>query len=72
MILGSSQCAPEINAMLMVVMCHVTLALTSEHHQLCRVTALYQSRLIIKSIIIDISVIHLCFLKDGLSGASEG
>ncbi len=35
-------------------------------------TVLYQSRLIIKSIFIDISVIHLCFLKDGLSGTSEG
>lgn len=35
-------------------------------------TVQYQSRLMIKSIFFDPSVIHLCFIKDGLSGTGEG
>lgn len=35
-------------------------------------TVHYQSRLMIKSIFSDTSVIHLCFIKDGLSGTYEG
>lgn len=35
-------------------------------------TVQYQSRLMIKSIFSDPSVIHLCFIKDGLSGTGEG
>lgn len=56
--------------MLMVEMCHVTFASTSEHHQLCRLE--YRSRLIIKSIFIDISVIRLCFVKMACQGLAKG